>query len=380
MKRWLILLSLLFSNGTVFSQEGLLKPFGLWKEYNFNAQQLADGTSDDLENPLADGVSNLEKYAFGISVFQNGINYLPGFGMADDHLTLSYRFAPGITDVSYVVEVTGDLTAAWESGPNAIEQVSSIQNDDFYTRTVTVRDKTAQSSSVSQRFMRLRLVRLTTDADNDGMNDDLELKYFGTIFESAGGDFDGDGILNGTEFTSGSDPSDFYNGVTPTLTIVSGDQQTGLRGAYLSQPLVLSVSGQSGPLSDAPVHFSVPAGSGSLDSRDAHTNSLGQVQTRFQMPSAANGAIVIQASAGKPPNQAVASFTVNVLNPPTGPGGVVVVNNPDGSIDMSWSDLSSDEDSFVIRLRNQDGEWEVIGAVPANRTSVHINPDRTIAP
>lgn len=46
-----------------------------------------------------------------------------------------------------------------------------------------------------------------TDADADGMDDDWEIDHFGTLAQTAAGDFDADGMKNGEEFTYGFNPT-----------------------------------------------------------------------------------------------------------------------------------------------------------------------------
>jgi hypothetical protein len=45
------------------------------------------------------------------------------------------------------------------------------------------------------------------DADGDGMSDDWELQYFGTLARNGTGDFDGDGLLDLQEFNAGTNPN-----------------------------------------------------------------------------------------------------------------------------------------------------------------------------
>ena len=45
------------------------------------------------------------------------------------------------------------------------------------------------------------------DTDSDGMDDDWETAHFGGLSQTASGDFDGDGMTNGQEFTYGFDPA-----------------------------------------------------------------------------------------------------------------------------------------------------------------------------
>ena len=45
------------------------------------------------------------------------------------------------------------------------------------------------------------------DEDNDGLDDDWEIKYFGNLDQDAKGDFDGDGLTNLQEMNAGTDPT-----------------------------------------------------------------------------------------------------------------------------------------------------------------------------
>jgi hypothetical protein len=47
-----------------------------------------------------------------------------------------------------------------------------------------------------------------TDTDGDGLPDQWELDFFGDMSESAAGDYDGDGLSNFDEYTSGTRPGD----------------------------------------------------------------------------------------------------------------------------------------------------------------------------
>jgi hypothetical protein len=100
----------------------------------------------------------------------------------------------------------------------------------------------------------------------DGIPDWWRVKYFGTTTNSASCascDPDGDGLTNLQEYNGTNDPLDYYNGVLPQLSIVSGNDQTWLTNRFLPQPLVVSVIGTNGAaLTNAPVTFAVSLGSG----------------------------------------------------------------------------------------------------------------------
>ncbi len=104
-------------------------------------------------------MSNLLKYALGLPPKQNGVGGLPRTGTvtvgAQSYLTLSYSRALAATDLTYTVEVSGDM-ATWSSGTNATATVSTTNNADGTTQTVVVRDLTAKSST-ARRFLRLKI-------------------------------------------------------------------------------------------------------------------------------------------------------------------------------------------------------------------------------
>ncbi|NJK91334.1 MAG: hypothetical protein HC904_05570 [Blastochloris sp.] len=123
----------------------------------------------------------------------------------------------------------------------------------FYNRQLTREEKQAVEQYLANKY------GITLDTDADGMPDSWELNYGLDPFnsEDSGDDFDGDSLTNLQEYQQGKNPNDYYNGVSPTLSIISGNNQSGLPSAYISDPLVLKVLNGSNPLVNAPVTFSV---------------------------------------------------------------------------------------------------------------------------
>jgi hypothetical protein len=92
------------------------------------------------------------------------------------------------------------------------------------------------------------------DSDRDGLADEEEIGL-GTDPHNA--DSDGDGLSDGAD----TQPTDYYNGTQPTITEVSGGNQTGPTGAFLPAPWVLRVTDAGGnPKINAPVTFSTDTG------------------------------------------------------------------------------------------------------------------------
>lgn len=102
------------------------------------------------------------------------------------------------------------------------------------------------------------------DTNYDGMDDRWEMQFFGTLDVNPDDDPDGDGLTNLQEFQNGSDPTQFYNGTTPDLAIVSGDQQQGTIGSASEALTVRVVDGAGRPLANAPVVFTVTQGLGQV--------------------------------------------------------------------------------------------------------------------
>ncbi len=121
----------------------------------FTSQQLADPTiSGDLADPDHDGISNLLEYAFGSDPTRANVSSLPVMSMQNGYLTISFvqRIAP--TDLTYTVEVSGDMST-WNSGSSYTTQVSATSIDSA-TQQVVVRDNTL-ASAAAKRFIRVRV-------------------------------------------------------------------------------------------------------------------------------------------------------------------------------------------------------------------------------
>ena len=146
----------------------------------------------------------------------------------------------------------------------------------------------------------------SADSDFDGMPDDWET-WFGLNPHFSGdaaggitGDLDGDGLSNLAEYqngAAGSDPTDYYNGLIPTLQILSGDGQTYVPGSFSPAPLVLELRQGITPVNNGPMTvYLADASDGQLSSTNdgnglattlhLHTDANGQVRVYYQHPAA----------------------------------------------------------------------------------------------
>ncbi|WP_309400953.1 hypothetical protein [Cerasicoccus maritimus] len=140
---------------------------------------------------------------------------------------------------------------------------------------------------------------VNVDANDDGVPDDHEavwnaipLAWFDQIINdpyedyydpngliaivsdvNPGDDYDGDGVSNLQEFLGSTGPADFFNGDTPVIEILSGNNQ--IMGSDMFTPIALAVSvknSEGATLSGVPIKFEVGVG------------GLGQI-SKFPMPS-----------------------------------------------------------------------------------------------
>jgi len=131
--------------------------FEAWREQKFTAAELSDwGFSGDAGQPARDGVPNLMKYALSLEPKTPVASGLPSLGYqalnGKTYLTLTFAKPRALTDITYNVQVSGDLQG-WQSGP-----FYTVRTDDASTDTATYRDLTAIGDS-PRRFMRLNVTR-----------------------------------------------------------------------------------------------------------------------------------------------------------------------------------------------------------------------------
>lgn len=132
--------------------------FAAYLAAHFTAPQLADiKSTGPSASPAHDGMGNLLKYALGLDPTQvNATAGAPVIGTANGALTLTFTRPPGLPDITYLVEVSGDLQV-WNSGAGFTQIVSSTLLDPQHEQVV-VRDLTPISGA-ARRFIRLRVTQ-----------------------------------------------------------------------------------------------------------------------------------------------------------------------------------------------------------------------------
>jgi hypothetical protein len=229
------------------------------------------------------------------------------------------------------------------------------------------------------------------DTDQDKLPDWWERYYFGNLSANANdAALRGDGLTNLQAFQQGLNPSDYYNGQTPTITKVSGDNQTGAPNGFVPAPLVVSVADTNGqPFTGAPVTFSVTQGGGTVQKTNlspaaatltVNTDSSGKAKAFFKLPNATTNTSQVTATTGSGNHSVQVTFTESSDNggtsyaDPFDPTDIVATLNPDGSVDVSWTNNTdpNDTEPINIRYRDRSGGWVTAITVPAGTTSAHV--------
>ena len=96
------------SAGRILLVDQLLT-FGIWQQKYFPNSTEAPSIFA-MEDTGNTGIRNIFRYAYGLNPLtpQNSTR-IPGYQLLSDHLSVSFKRPPAITDLSYVVEVSDDL-------------------------------------------------------------------------------------------------------------------------------------------------------------------------------------------------------------------------------------------------------------------------------
>ena len=242
----------------------------------------------------------------------------------------------------------------------------------------------------------------TSDVDGNGLPDAWEQQYFGRSGVDPAADTDGDGLTNLQEYQNGSDPTDYYNGNLPTLSIYSGADQSTIPGNFLALPVSVRVSATGSY--NAPLTFTVtqgpallaPDNSGSYTPattinirstsvvEDENGNQTYIANVYVYLPTTATAVSTIQAIA------TIASQTVSIsttaaalkaatLSPPT--DFTVTATSPTTS-SLSWTVSASSVPTTLQESYDNGATWRTVG-VTAPRvnfaTVTGMTPDQTVS-
>jgi hypothetical protein len=245
---------------------------------------------------------------------------------------------------------------------------------DFHFNFVAVDDQGLESAPLPAVYT----VHVPYDSDSNGLPDWWELKYFGQIGNNPTASPDGNGFTLLQDYQQGNDPTNYYSQgsgtLTPTISIISGNSQSGTPGAFLSSPLVVKVTNASGtPLTNAPVAFSVSPGNGGLaasststqptSSFSAVTDSNGMAQVYFQQPLAANFTSTITAAAGVSQVNFSESTPVD-NNAPASPANTLAGSGSyTGEILLTWINKADNATYLTIQQSTDQTNWTTIATL-----------------
>ena len=311
------------------------------------------------------------------------VKALPGFP--------TVTLAAGVTTAAAPGAATLTATVADPQGPATLAKTEFFLNGTLHT-TKTAAPWTAPltalaaasyqayakttdaDGNVTTSLPAIFTIATNPDTDADGLPDAWETTNFTNLAQTAAGDFDGDGLTNLAEFTNATNPQDYYNGLVPTVTLTSGNNQSIGLSAVAPLPIVFTVKNSLGvALSNAPVSVTITApltNSGALDpsltgtftvqTLSVRTNAAGQFSSYYKSPTTAIGAVQVTLSLRKTAVVATAVATVQVGNPDTDADGL-----PD-----SWEILK-----FGNLTQTATDDFDGDGLTNAQEFAIGTNPN-----
>jgi len=110
---------------------------------------------DPVADPNHTGVCQLSGYAFGVNPSAPDRSQLPKMGLQNGYLQISYPKWIDAGDLTYVVEVSGDLQT-WSSGPSYTQLISVTPIDG--TREQVIEGDLIPTTSTPHRFIRVKVM------------------------------------------------------------------------------------------------------------------------------------------------------------------------------------------------------------------------------
>jgi hypothetical protein len=121
-------------------------PIQLWRQQWFGTTNNS-GTAADTYVSSSDGMANLLKYALGLNPLLAATNPITG-DIASGFLRLTIPRNTNASDISFLIESVGDLTATWNTNAIVIDTNTPAWLSGYDTNAVP---------TTSQRFIRLHI-------------------------------------------------------------------------------------------------------------------------------------------------------------------------------------------------------------------------------
>jgi len=170
---------------------------------------------------------------------------------------------------------------------------SSLQADTEYSFRIRSQKDAVTSVWSNELVAETATAAVVEDSDGDGLLDSWEILYFGNLDRDGSSDFDNDGLTDLEEFSTSSNPRDYFNEGPPVVEFLTGPNLE-LRPSQMAE-LQISLKSVSGfPFELEPMQVRVftnteekgrllPVGPGAL-SRNATANFSGEYSVSYQTP------------------------------------------------------------------------------------------------
>jgi hypothetical protein len=191
--------------------------------------------------------------------------------------------------------------------------------------------------------------------------------------------------------TAHPDCAVYYAGRVPTLSIVSGNNQSGSPNCDALRSLVVSVTDKDGhPMANAPVQFVVEnnkahimTGPSSPDSSTllVRTGDDGQCSVNLHLPGIPLSHIHIIARAGYGDNISTVTFNAMTNDASAGDStpywelrNLIGQVASDGGVDVTWDNPTNDASCIKVWVDKSGGAYTLFKTLPPDATSVHVPP------
>ena len=126
--------------------------FALWQHTHFTAAQLtAPAISDPYADPSGQGVSNVVRYALGLTPASDALAFLPAATINGNLLRVDYRHLTAATDILYNVETSPDFNS-WTP---VLEAPGFLSDNGGGTTTMRIET----TATPARRLLRLQITR-----------------------------------------------------------------------------------------------------------------------------------------------------------------------------------------------------------------------------
>lgn len=235
---------------------------------------LNPNVNDRNADPDGDGRTNFQEFVAGTDPqdYFNGnsvqiTSLVPADGALDSQGTLAVRVTTldgrvmGNAPVSAALLTGGAGVAlapgAVNAGTEAMVRTDAKGIARFYISfgpNPAVRVRVSAGPSVNRATLEIA-AKPTIDGDGNGLPDPWEIANFGFNTVAPDADPDGDGLSNLQEFQQGTDPNDFFNGITPVVQVdeLQSPDATGMLVMVIRRP-------DGTPWPNAPASFLITAG------------------------------------------------------------------------------------------------------------------------